>query len=79
MEETKLNFKPIFLTDGTPVGRVTSGAYGYTCDKSLAICMIKTDYAVAGNSFHVAVIGQNHDAIMLKEAPFDPKGDRLRG
>jgi dimethylglycine dehydrogenase len=71
--------EPVFLRDGTPVGRVTSGAYGYTCDKSLAICMIKTDHAIDGNEFHVAVIGQNHDAVMLKEAPFDPLGDRLRG
>ena len=71
--------EPVFLRDGTPVGRVTSGAYGYTCDKSLAICMIKTDHAIDGNEFHVAVIGQNHDAVMLKEAPFDPLGNKLRG
>jgi dimethylglycine dehydrogenase len=70
--------EPVFLKDGTPVGRVTSGAYGYTCDKSLAICMIKTDYALSGNEFHVAVIGQNHEAVMLTEPPFDPKGVRLR-
>jgi dimethylglycine dehydrogenase len=70
--------EPVFLKDGTPVGRVTSGAYGYTCDKSLAICMIETDYAVSGNEFHVAVIGQNHEAVMLAEPPFDPLGTRLR-
>jgi hypothetical protein len=26
----------------------------------------------------VAVIGQNHNAVMLSEPPFDPKGKRLR-
>ena len=41
--------------------------------------MIKTDHAIDGNEFHVAVIGQNHDAVMLKEAPFDPLGSKLRG
>jgi dimethylglycine dehydrogenase len=70
--------EPVFLKDGTPVGRVTSGAYSYTCEKSLAICMIKTDYAIPSAEFHVAVIGQNHDAVMLSEPPFDPKGKRLR-
>ncbi|MEO1780438.1 MAG: glycine cleavage T C-terminal barrel domain-containing protein, partial [Pseudomonadota bacterium] len=29
--------EPIFLTDGTPVGQVTSAAYGYSVGKSLAL------------------------------------------
>lgn len=40
--------------------------------------MIKTDHAQSGTEFHVAVIGQNHEAVMLAEPPFDPKGERLR-
>ncbi len=71
--------EPVFLLDDTPVGRVTSGAFSYSCNKSLALCMIKSQFAVAGTQFNVAVIGKSHRGIMLKEAPFDPKGDRLRG
>lgn len=70
--------EPVFLRDGTPVGRVSSGAYGYTVQKSLALCFIKAEYAGVGNEFDVAILGRPHRAVQLAEAPFDPKGERLR-
>tara|TARA_R110002096_G_scaffold22170_6_gene71528 strand:- start:1504 stop:3924 length:2421 start_codon:yes stop_codon:yes gene_type:complete len=70
--------EPVFLRDGTPVGRVSSGAYGYTVNKSLALCFIKSEYAGAGNEFDVAILGQPHAAVQLVEPPFDPSGSRLR-
>jgi dimethylglycine dehydrogenase len=71
--------EPIFLPDGTPVGRVSSGAYGYNVEKSLALCFIKTEHAVAGAEFDVAILGKPHRAVMLGAPAFDPKGERLRG
>jgi len=70
--------EPVFLRDGTPVGRVSSGAYGFTVEKSLALCFIKAEYAGAGNEFDIAILGVPHSAVQLAEAPFDPKGERLR-
>ncbi|MGB5837568.1 MAG: FAD-dependent oxidoreductase [Albidovulum sp.] len=70
--------EPIFLPDGTPVGRVSSGAYGYSVGKSLALGFVKTAFAVAGTELSVAVIGQPHRAVILPAPPFDPKGERLR-
>jgi dimethylglycine dehydrogenase len=70
--------EPIFLNDGTPVGRVTSGAYGYTVKKSLALCFIKSEYVGEGKQFDVFILGKPHPAIQLAEAPFDPQGMRLR-
>ncbi len=71
--------EPIFLPDGTPVGRVSSGAYGFNVEKSLALCFIKTEHAVAGAEFDVAILGKPHRAVMLDAPAFDPKGERLRG
>lgn len=70
--------EPVFLRDGTAVGRVSSGAYGYTVQKSLALCFIKAEYAGAGNEFDIAILGQPHTAVQLAEPPFDPNGERLR-
>jgi dimethylglycine dehydrogenase len=70
--------EPVFLPDGTPVGRVSSGAYGYTVNKSLALCFIKAEFAGAGHEFDVAILGRPHQAVQLAEPPFDPKGERLR-
>ncbi|MGC6411196.1 MAG: GcvT family protein, partial [Candidatus Puniceispirillaceae bacterium] len=70
--------EPIFLCDGTPVGQVTSGAYGYHVEKSLALGYIKAGSVAPGETVHIAVLGQPHEARLLSEAPFDPKGTRLR-
>jgi dimethylglycine dehydrogenase len=70
--------EPIFLADGTPVGQVTSGAYGYSVEKSLALGYIKAGSAKPGDQLSVAVLGRPHDAILLERPPFDPDGVRLR-
>ncbi|MEF3049072.1 GcvT family protein [Pseudotabrizicola sp. L79] len=71
--------EPIFLTDGTPAGQVTSGAYGYSVGKSLAIAYLKAGMANPGDTVHVAILGQDHTARILDRPPFDPEGTRLRG
>ena len=40
--------EPIFLPDGTPIGQVSSGAYGYHVDQSLALGYIKAGSAKPG-------------------------------
>ena len=70
--------EPIFLADGTPVGRVSSGAYGFSVDQSCALAFIKTAHAIAGNEVEVAVLGRPKKAIILERPAFDPNGLRLR-
>ncbi len=70
--------EPVFLADGTPVGRVSSGSYGHSVGASLALCFIKTDHAVAGTEIDIAILGIPHRAKILQHAPFDAEGERLR-
>ncbi|MGV6805030.1 MAG: GcvT family protein [Ruegeria sp.] len=70
--------EPIFAPDGTPVGRVTSGAFGYTVGKSLAIGYANPSVVKPGDVVHVFILGKPHKARVLYEPPFDPKGLRLR-
>ncbi len=70
--------EPIFTKGGAPVGRVSSGTYGYSVGKSLAMGFIKTDYAIAGAEFDIAVLGIPNHAIILDKPPFDPEGKKLR-
>ncbi|GFE50101.1 dehydrogenase [Roseobacter cerasinus] len=67
--------EPIFK-DGVGIGRVTSGAYGYSVGQSLALGFVKD--AVPGDTVEVMVLGRPHGAVILHEAPFDPQGIRLR-
>ncbi len=68
--------EPIFLPDGTPVGRVTSGTFGYTVNMSLALGYLKG--VAPGAEVDVMILGQPHRGVVLAEPPFDPKGERLR-
>ena len=70
--------EPIFLGDGTPIGQVSSGAYGYTVGLSLALCYLNADTAKPGDKVSVAILGQPHEATVLERPPFDPTGERLR-
>lgn len=70
--------EPIFAPDGTPVGRVTSGAYGYSVGKSLAIGYADPKVAKPGDTVEVFILGKRHKAKILSEPPFDPAGHRLR-
>ncbi|MGA9435589.1 MAG: glycine cleavage T C-terminal barrel domain-containing protein, partial [Roseobacter sp.] len=67
--------EPIFVGD-QGVGRVTSGAYGYSVGMSLALGYVKD--AKPGDEVEVMVLGKPHKARILLEPPFDPKGERLR-
>ena len=70
--------EPIFLLDGTPAGQVSSGAYGYFVEKSLAIAYLKAGTAGPGDTVEVAILGRPHKARVLAHPPFDPEGRRLR-
>lgn len=70
--------EPIFTTSGVPAGRVSSGAYGHSVGKSIALGFVKSDLASTKIEFDIAVLGIPHRARLLKEAPFDPEGKRLR-
>ena len=70
--------EPIFTLDGAPLGQVSSGAYGYSVGKSLALAYLIADRVQPGDTVHVAVLGDLHTARVLGAAPFDPDGLRLR-
>jgi dimethylglycine dehydrogenase len=67
--------EPIFK-DGIGVGRVTSGAYGYSVGQSLALGYVRG--AAPNDRVQVMVLGQPHGATILSEPPFDPDGLKLR-
>ena len=71
--------EPVFLPDGTPVGQVSSGAYGYSVEASLAIAYLRADAVRPGDAVTVAILGRPCAARVLAAPPFDPEGRRLRG
>ena len=71
-------FEPVWHKDEY-AGYVTSGAYGHTVEKSLALAYVKTPLAESTNEeFAVHIVDQRRPARILAEPPYDPSGSRLR-
>jgi len=61
------------------VGEVTSGGFGHRICKSIALCMLRADLAIAGTEIEVEIYGRRCKATVQPEGPlYDPKNERLR-
>jgi len=69
--------EPIWL-NGRVVGWVTSGAYGHSVGKSLALGYVDRESAQATTGFEVELIGERRAALRLDNPAFDPSGQRMR-
>ncbi|NVK33721.1 MAG: GcvT family protein [Rhodobacteraceae bacterium] len=67
----------IFL-NGEPVGRATSGGYGWRLGKSLALAMVKPELVELGTELEIQILGEKYKATVIEESPFDPDNERLR-
>ena len=61
------------------VGRVTSGGFGYTVGKNIAISYLPLDLAVQGTSVEIEIFGEYFQADVAEDALYDPTSARLRG
>jgi glycine cleavage system aminomethyltransferase T/glycine/D-amino acid oxidase-like deaminating enzyme len=64
--------------DGEIVGRVTSGGFGYTVERSIAYAYMPATLDV-GTAVEVDVFGEWVAGVLAREPLFDPKGERIRG
>ena len=71
-----LGSEPIRI-DGEIAGRVTSGGYGYTVERSIAYAYIPAEVA-AGRRVEVDIFGEWADGEVADEPLFDPRGERIR-
>ncbi len=71
-------FEPVW-SNGNRVGFVTSGGYGHTIDKSLAMALVNTDLAEPGTALSVHVVGVERQAKVIAPSPYDPSGTAMRG
>jgi 4-methylaminobutanoate oxidase (formaldehyde-forming) len=63
--------------DGTVVGRVTSGGYGYTVERSIAYAYLPAEHDV-GTTVEIDIFGRWVAGAVTREPLFDPEGERVR-
>jgi dimethylglycine dehydrogenase len=71
-------YEPIYLDDEV-IGFTTSGGFGHTVQKSLAMGYIDSSARNSSGEFAIDINGERRPARLLKEAAYDPKGERMRG
>jgi glycine cleavage system T protein len=64
--------------DGEIVGRVTSGGYGYTVERSIAYAYLPAASATPGQLVEVEIFGEPIGGSVSEEPLFDPTGERIR-
>jgi 4-methylaminobutanoate oxidase (formaldehyde-forming) len=63
---------------GDVAGRVTSGGYGYTVERSIAYAYLPAEHAAPGTEVAVEIFGEWVDGEVAREPLWDPEGARIR-
>jgi glycine cleavage system aminomethyltransferase T len=63
---------------GEIAGRVTSGGYGYTVERSIAYAYLPAEHAAPGTEVSVEIFGEWVDGEVATEPLWDPEGARIR-
>ena len=64
--------------DGEIAGRVTSGGYGYSVERSIAYAYVPAGVAEPGRAVEVEVFGTWVPGTVAEEPLWDPAGERIR-
>ena len=70
--------EPIY-SKGKLIGRATNGGFGFRCNKSLALAMVKPDFAALGTELEVKILDKHFKCTVIGESPYDPDNVALRG
>jgi dimethylglycine dehydrogenase len=70
--------EPVF-SDDRVVGFVTSGGYGHTVGKSIALAYLEPDLATPDAALAVEILGERRPARVAPAPLVDPTGARMRG
>jgi dimethylglycine dehydrogenase len=70
-------YEPVWI-DGKRIGYVTSGGYGFSVGKSLALALVNREHAITGKEVDVHIVGAERKARIIADSPHDPTGARMR-
>ena len=63
---------------GKLIGRATNGGFGWRVNKSLALGMVKPEFAAIGTELEIKILDKMFKAIVIPESPYDPENNALR-
>jgi len=72
-----LGNNPIY-ENGSVIGRATGGDYGFRLKKSIALGMVKPEYAKVGQKLKIDILGKMHEVSIIEDSPYDTDNKLLR-
>ena len=70
-------YEPVWRS-GAILGFVTSGGYGHTLEKSLAMALVAPEASEIGSDLSVHIVGAERRARVIAPSPYDPLGKAMR-
>jgi dimethylglycine dehydrogenase len=71
-------YEPVWQGDDR-VGFITSGEYGHTVKKSLAMALVEPEVGAPGTELTAHVVGEERLVKVIEPSPYDPTGSAMRG
>ncbi len=68
----------LYATDGTRIGRLTSGGYSVAFGKSIGMGYVTPAHAEVGTKVQVKMFDQLWNAEIVQDSPYDPKNETIR-
>jgi dimethylglycine dehydrogenase len=69
--------EPIYAK-GKLIGRATNGGFGWRVNKSLALAMVKPEFAAVETELEIKILDTIFKATVIPESPYDPENAALR-
>ena len=60
------------------IGRITSGGYGHTIDKVVALAYLETDKLISENTYQAEILNQRYTVRVIPDSPYDPENNKPR-
>lgn len=70
-------YEPVYSDHGV-IGQVTSGEYGYSVGKFIALAYVRADHAVVGTKVRIRYTGNFYEGTVVAMAQLDPRNDRAK-
>ena len=69
--------EPVYADGARPVAYVSSGGYGHTIERSIALAYLPVEHAAAGTELTIGILGERRRAVVSDQPLLDPAGERL--
>ena len=69
--------EPVF-DGGDMIGRATSGCYGHSIGRSLALAYVESGKGRVGEEYEIEILDRRLPARVIPESPCDPENQKLR-